>query len=237
MTAARDLFKSAIALDTGFGAAHAGLAYTYYADTVFAFNENYDSNHANGLAAAREAIALDAKDPVAHSYLGRLHTQAGAYEAAKAEFDLALSLNPNFAMARYGLGLALTFDGNGKEALIEIEAAIRMSPHDPQMWLFEMIASLAAATARDFETALAWSHKSIGHPQAGFYAYMAQAIAAAYLGQMDEARAAAAKVLELMPQFSVAFIRRAWPNWDEDAIATISKGLAMVGIGEETATD
>ena len=84
--------------------------------------------------------------------LGRLHTQAGAHDIALAEFDLALTLNPNFAMAHYGRGLAQTFSGHSKEGLAELEAAIRLSPHDPQMWLFEMLAAIAAMGMRDFDS-------------------------------------------------------------------------------------
>jgi adenylate cyclase len=237
IAAARNLFEQAIALDPSFGPAHASLAYTHYADGVFGYTDDIEDSHAKGLVAARAAIGLDEKDPIAHSYLGRLYTQKGAYDAALSELDLALTLNPNFAMAHYGRGLALTFGGQSKEAIVELEAAMRLSPHDPQMWLFELIASMAATCLRDFEAGLSWARKSASHPQAGFYGHLSVAGNAAKLGLMDEANVAAAKVRELNPNFSVGFMRRTWPNLNEEAFAPLLEGMAMVGFEDsETAT-
>ena len=229
MATARTLFEQAIALDPGFGPAHAALAYTRYADGVFGFTDDLEASHAKGLVAAREAIALDEKDPIAHCYLGRLHTQAGAHDLGLAEFDLALTLNPHFAMARYGRGLALTFSGRPEEALVELEAAIRLSPHDPQMWLFELLAAMANMGMRDYETGLRWAHKAVAHRASGFYGYMVLAAAAAQLGKDAEAGTALAKMLELKPDFSIGFVHRAWPNWHESSIAILTEGLAKAG--------
>ena len=226
---ARTLFEQAIALDSGFGPAHAGLAYTHYSDGVFGYTDNLESSHTKGMAAAREAVALDQKDPVAHCYLGRLHTQAGAHDIALAEFDLALTLNPNFAMAHYGRGLAQTFSGHSKEGLAEFEAAIRLSPHDPQMWLFEMLAAIAAMGMRDFEASMAWAQKSIRRPAAGFYGYMMLAAAAGQLGHDDEATAALTRMLELKPDFSIEFLRRTWPNWHQSSFGIVIESLAKAG--------
>ena len=48
------------------------------------------------------------------------------------------------AIAHGHLGLALAFDGQSDKAIVHLEQAVRMSPHDPQQFLFNV--SLAIAT-------------------------------------------------------------------------------------------
>jgi adenylate cyclase len=132
-------------------------------------------------------------------------------------------------MARYGRGLALTMAGRSQESLDELEAAMRLSPHDPQMWLFELLAAFASIQAGDHEAGLRWANRSIRHPAAGFYAYMALASATGHLGRHAEAHAALTRLLELKPDFSVGFVRRTWPGWNEAAVAVIAEGLAKAG--------
>jgi tetratricopeptide (TPR) repeat protein len=229
---ARGLFEQAISMDPTFAPAHAALAYVSYAEVIFGYADDPEANIRNGLRTANEALALDSKDPAAHSYLGRILTQVGDHEPAMAEFDAALALNPSFAMAHYGRGLVLTFQAHSEEALEAIQTAMRLSPHDPQMWLFEMVSAIAEIQRGNNEEALAWGDKSVRHPAAGFYAHVARAVALAYLGRDTEAQVARDKALELKPDMSFAFLQQTWPNWDEAAMKTVAEGMAKAGFVE-----
>jgi len=232
MATARGLFDQAIDMDPTFAPAHAALAYVNYAEVIFGYADDPGTNIQKGLRGANEALALDGKDPAAHCYLGRICAQVGESESAMAEFDAALALNPSFAMAHYGRGLALTFSGDSEAALEALQTAMRLSPHDPQMWLFEMISGYAEMQRLNHEESLAWAEKAVRHPAAGFYAHAGRAIALAFLGRDSEAAAAKEKTLALKPDMSFAFVRKTWPHWNEVGMKVLAEGMAKAGFTE-----
>ena len=230
--AARGLLEQAIGMDPTFAPAHASLAYVNYAEVVFGYTSDQETNIQAGFRAAKEALALDSKDPAAHCYLGRMFTQVGEYDSATAEFNAALSFNPSFSMAHYGLGLVLTMCNLSADALEAFHTAMRLSPHDPQMWLFEGISAFAEIQRGNNEEALAWGDKSVRHPAAGFYAHIARAVALAYLGRDSEAQAAKDKALALKPDMCFAFIQKTWPKWHPGAMKIMAEGMAKAGFVE-----
>ena len=130
-------FRHAIALDAGFGPAHAGLAVLLHYRMLFDITDSPDEDLQEALLAGERAIAEDGQDPFAHFALGRVQTALGNSDRAIAELEKAVELNPNFALAYYGLGTALVYAGRGREAVPHFHRAIRQSPHDPAMWAFE----------------------------------------------------------------------------------------------------
>jgi adenylate cyclase len=232
MATARGLFEQAVGMDATFAPAHAALAYVNYAEVIFGYTDNPQTNIQDGLDAANEALALDSKDPAAHCYLGRLLAQMGEYPSAMAEFDAALALNPSFSMAHYGRGLALTFSGDSEEGLEAFQTAMHLSPHDPQMWLFEMLSGYAEMQRLNHEESLIWADKSVRHPAAGFYAHAGRAIALAYLGRDSEAAAARKKTLVLKPDMSFTFIHKTWPHWNKAGMKIMAEGMAKAGFEE-----
>ena len=61
--------------------------------------------------AALAAIRADSEDPWAHNALGHVHLFARRFEDSLAEFETALRLNPNFALAQGYYGLSLSYSG------------------------------------------------------------------------------------------------------------------------------
>ena len=81
--------------------------------------------------AARAAIQIDREDPWAHEALGLVHLFARRFDDSLAEFELALRLNPNFALAQGLYGLVLSYCGRWEEADVAANRALRLSPRDP----------------------------------------------------------------------------------------------------------
>ena len=50
--------------------------------------------------AALAAVAADSEDPWAHNALGHVYLFARRFDDSLAEFELALQLNPSFALAQ-----------------------------------------------------------------------------------------------------------------------------------------
>ena len=66
--------------------------------------------------AALAAIRADSEDPWAHNALGHVYLFERRFEDSLAEFEMALRLNPNFALAQGFYGLSLSYSGRWQEA-------------------------------------------------------------------------------------------------------------------------
>src|SRR5262249_43616178 len=121
---------------------------------------------------ADRAAELDDSDPWAHLALGYLALSRRRTDEAVEEFQRALDLNPNFAVAHGYLAMALALDGRSEEAIAHAEQAIHMSPQDPQNAIFNMSVAVAHYLAGRYSEAVLFLRKSIkkenqftlGHP-------------------------------------------------------------------------
>jgi tetratricopeptide (TPR) repeat protein len=91
----------------------------------------------------RQVSELDDSDPWAHLALGYAALSRRRTDEAVEEFQRALDLNPNFAIAHGYLAMALALDGRSEKAIAHAEQAIHMSPHDPQNAIFNMSIAVA----------------------------------------------------------------------------------------------
>jgi adenylate cyclase len=223
-------FRRAIEIEPRFAAAHANLSNTHYIDSVMAYSDAPIKSRALAKTAAKQAIAIDDKDAMAHSTLGRILTTNGDNTAAVAEQRTATALNPSFAMAHYGLGLALTFRGQAAEALPEFEMARRLSPHDPYMWVFEAIGAVPHIMLGQFEVAEQLAQSSIRRAGAGFWAHASLASVLGSLGRIEEARKALDTLLELQLDFSREWFDSVVIGVDPSIMESYFDGLHMAGL-------
>jgi len=124
-----DYFNRAIALDSNYAPAYAGLAdgHTLLLDYA---NVSWKDVLPKARAAAEKALALDDNLPEAHVSLGLVITEAEINpEKAEPEFRRAIALNPNSAPAHYFLAFsALSPLGQCDEAVIEMKRALNLDP-------------------------------------------------------------------------------------------------------------
>ena len=100
---ARRLFNRAAELDPSFGPAFEGIGAAAYHGYFSGISEH---DVEVGLRAARKAVELDDQDANAHTVLGRIYLLTGKPEAAIAEHEFAIRLNPSLAVAYYHLSRA-----------------------------------------------------------------------------------------------------------------------------------
>lgn len=175
------------------------------------------------------AAELDDGDPWAHLALGYVAFMMRRTDEAVGEFQRALDLNPNFAAAHGYLGLALAVDGRSDLAIAHAEQAIRMSPHDPQNSIFNVALAVANYLAGRFSEAIRFSRKALQQRPgltAGRRIYVASL---AQAGQMDEARAALARLKELHPAISIAWIEKHVP-YTPLPMAKFLEGMRKAGL-------
>jgi adenylate cyclase len=227
---AQILFSRAIEIEPRLAAAHTHLSYSHYFDNMMSFSDSPQKSIALAETMAKQAIAFDAKDAVAHCILGRVLTVRGEHPAAIAELRTAIDLNPSFALAYHGLGFAYLTHGQAAEAVPELEMARRLSPHDPQMWNFEAIAAGAHIVLGQFEIAEQLARSAIRRPGAGFWAHAGLASALGRLGRIEEARKSLAKLLELNPDFSQKWFESILIGVDPSLTDSYFEGLYKAGL-------
>ncbi len=224
---AHRLLERATSLDTTFAQFFSALALCRFQDHAFMFHST-ENILDKALEAARRAVALDDKDATGHAVLGRIYTARGEHTSSIAELETALRLNPSLSWAHYGLGMALVFMGRAEEGIREVDLAERLSPHDPNVWLFEMLRAWGFISLGDFERAREQAERSVRRPMAAFPAWATLASALGHLRRIDEARSALAKTRELQPDFSPQLFDRIWPNMDAVFFERYIDGLRLI---------
>ena len=229
---AQALFRRAVELDLDFAAGHTGLGDALYLSVVHGYSESPAETLSQGFAAARRSVALDGKDAGARSTLGKLYYMKREYDAAIAELETATALNPSSASAYYGLAVALLYSGRAADALRATDRALRLSPHDPYLWVFMVTRALAHLILREHEAALDWARQALRQPSAEITAYTIYASSLGHLGDRVEGRTAIAELLRRKPDFSVELLREAVPFKNPSELDHVIEGLRKAGLPE-----
>ncbi len=134
-------FKKAVELDPKYGRAYAALAATYweayrrYWDVALGFSRSRETYFQ-----AEQFLAKAMRDPtpLAHQVASAmlLHTQQ--HDEAIAEAKRAIASDPNDADGYVALANALSFTGKPSEALELVGRAIRLNPHYPPYYLYQL---------------------------------------------------------------------------------------------------
>ena len=227
---ARQYFAEAIARGPQLGPAHSGLAESYYYEGVYGFADSISDNREKALAPALRAVALDAEDAGAHCTLGRAYYMRREYDAAFRELKTALELNPSLALAHYGLGATLVFSGRAEEGIPHLTAAIRLSPHDPNMGSFLVRLADAAYFLKRYEEAAEWARRALQQPNFQWSRYTVLIAALAQLGRLEEARTCIQQLQVKRPNTSIAFVRETHLFGDTASFAHYLDGLRMAGL-------
>jgi TolB-like protein len=202
---AQALLEKAIAIDPNYGQALGVLAVSH----LFGANMGWaDLATAVPIArrAALAAIRADGEDPWAHYALGSVYLLARHFDDSLAEFELALRLNPNFALAQGHYGLLLTYCERWEEGVDAARRALRLSPRDPFSAIYSGVAAYAEFVGRNYDKAMRLAREAIR--QRGDYvgAHRVLTAAAAMAGEIDVAKAALQELRRAQPNISLAWI-------------------------------
>ena len=158
------------------------------------------------LPLASRAAEIDDNDPWAHLALGWAALLMRRTEMAVEEYQRALNINPNFAAAHGHLGMAYGLDDQPDKAIAHLEQATRMSPHDPQTFLFNTNLAIAHYVAGRYAEAVAFGRKAVQQRPGFTPGLRIYAASLAQAGQIEEASAALDQLKNLQPDISIAWI-------------------------------
>jgi TolB-like protein/Flp pilus assembly protein TadD len=139
-----DYFQQAIAVDSQYAAAYAGLARAYALQGVV---EAIPPQQANDRmrAAALRAVALDGDLAAAHAEMGSyLNVYAWDTDAAEQEYRRAIDLDPSDSNTRHMYGNLLRSAGRYEEAVEQKRRAAMLDPLSPQIFISLGLTLLAA---------------------------------------------------------------------------------------------
>jgi adenylate cyclase len=161
---------------------------------------------------AREVIASGTDDPEALRQASDPLTQmAGDHAAALAALYRALRLNPHSAAILINLGHAHCFSNDPAPAVAYFERAIRLSPLDPYIGYMLLGLGRAHLMLGHDEEACSLLQRCVQELRiATGRIYLIHALTR--LGRHAEARAEAARLLELWPKFRVGAVWRVLPE-------------------------
>ena len=226
--AAISILKQAVERFPDYAPAHSMLAFLLLVSGYVGCNV-MDQQVKQAAPFAARASELDNSDPWAHLTLGFLAFFRRRTDEAAEEFQRALDLNPNFAAAHGYLGWALAFDGRTDQAIAHLELAIRMSPHDPQNAIFNTGIAVVHYLSGRFTESVDFGRKAL-QQRSGFTASNRICVASlAQAGQIDEARAALARLKEMHPDLSIAWIEKYVPYTPGPMVKFI-EGMRKAGL-------
>lgn len=215
---ARSQFEQALRLDPVYSDALMGLANGYLRDLLrtgaVAIGER-DKVLAQGMEAARQAVAFDPNSSAAHVVMGQAHVWAEEFEAAIAETNLAVELNPSNAHARMALGNRLDLIGRTVDGIAQMENSLRLNPRDPRRFVYMGYLARAHVTLGEYETALQWAGKAAEVRPDVADAHFRLAICLAHLDCVAEARGALQQCERLQPGFLES--RKDWKPYVDPA--------------------
>ncbi|MVT72572.1 hypothetical protein GPL20_05540 [Bradyrhizobium cajani] len=207
---AQALLEKAIALDPAYGKALGLLGTSYMFTAHMGWMEMVTAIPA-AERAARAAIRADDEDAWAHNALGHVHLFARRFEDSLAEFETALRLNPNFALAQGYYGLTLGYCGRWQDADEAARRAIRLSPRDPYAPVYFGIAAFARFLGSDYAEAIRLAQESLRQRGDFVGGHRVLTAAAGMAGQADMARAALKELRRAQPNVSLAWIAEFMP--------------------------
>jgi adenylate cyclase len=197
----RRLLGHALTLDPEYARALGMLSCTY----VMAWNQPLDGDFRRPAALerahelAQRAVQLDPYLPQARAYLGLTLMWRRQSDAAIAEFEKAVALNPNFTDVRFSI--ALIYAGEAARAVEVTKAHMRLDPFyiaTTPGWL-----GLAYYMLRRYEEALPPLRECVARTPNFGAGHLWLAGVCAQLGLMDEALAQVAEVLRIQPNYTV----------------------------------
>ena len=183
---------------------------------------------AQALAAAQRIIALNGSFSMGHIALGAVYLFQKQYEPAMAEMERAIALAPNDAFGYAGLADVLSRVGRPEEAVGMVEQALRRKPlvADQHLGLIGDAYYLAGRP----EEAIAPLKQYLTRYPNNLGAHLYLAAVYSEVGREAEARAEAAEVRRLNPQFSLEVHRQREPMKDPALLERQLAALRKAGL-------
>jgi TolB-like protein len=200
----RHFFEAALRLDENNVGALMGFASAHMWEVNMYVSNDRAGQIRAAETAATKALALAPDSANAHLTYGIVLFSMRAPERALREFDFALSLDSNLAIAHGYLGLVKVFLGRAGESRAHVAEAMRLSPRDPLLFFWHFFIGVAEIHLGRVVHGLESLRKSVEiNPNWGLSQFVL-AGALALAGLLAEAAEVCAVARRLAPNFTIA---------------------------------
>ena len=235
---ALNLFEQAIVLDPTNADAVGGAAFIDTTDYASGwFDQNVDL-YARAMQRANQALALNPDQANAHYAKARLimfkakPDDAASANQVIAEAEAALRADPSYARAYWPMAVGHEFLGHYEQAISDLEQAIRISPRDSNLGVWQTETGRALLGMGRTDAAVQEGLIGIDSGFRTVMSYTALAAFYAAANKMPEAKATMAEAMKLNPKLSVAWFRSRTPSLI-DSPPGFREALIKAGLPEE----
>jgi adenylate cyclase len=229
---ARRLSEEAIALDPDYAKAYESLAGTHIIDVYLGFSKSPKDSMKQAIALNKKALALDDSLTDAHSQLGILYAMTRQHDKGIAEAKRGVELAPNAAGAYRILGLILRYAGRPEEAIPVVEKAIRLEPFAPGIYYSNL--GMAYLDTGQCDEAISACEEALRRASSSLTVQICATRAYSICGREEEARATAASVLRIDPNFSCDYLAKKLPYENQ---ADLDRYIGALGDGSSKKAD
>ena len=227
------LFKRAREIDPAFACAYSMAAGCYWLRIASGWISDLDQEKAEANELARRGARLGENDAVAlaasaHAFAYVVHD----LDTAAVFVERALTLDPNLAAAWACSGAVRVWLGEPDTGIEHLSRALRLSPLDPLMPRWLNMIGFAHFIAGRYDEALPWGTRALRDQPDFLAALRLVAASSACIGQMDQARAAMARHLQLDPAMNLSKFRQYNPTRKPADFGRFAEALRRAGMPE-----
>jgi adenylate cyclase len=233
---ARQDFEKALQLDPNSYDAKLGIAATLVVDLSGGFSEQPQADEARAETLLGELLARDSNRSQLHQTIALLRRVQNRLPESRIEWERAIELDPNNAIAYGQLGVTLIYLGDPAAAIPLAEKRIKLNPNDPNIAIAYWSLGLAHLLLGHNDPAVEWLTKASAANPRVYYFYLDLAAALALQGHIDQARTTLNEALKLKPEINSMVRQRArWaytnnPAYRALAEKTVDVGLRLAGL-------
>ena len=227
---ARAVYQRAVELDPAYPGAWGGLAWTHLIAARFGWSESPEDSLRRAAELVEKTLALDPMRPGTYALLGTIQLVNGDHDAAVAFGEKAVALSPNGAEVAALLAFTLTYTGELERSIALLERAMRLSPSYPD-WYRWTLGQAYRLASRYEDAVAAFTTRLDDNPEA-LTPRVELVMTYGEMGDEAKARAEAAQVLRINPEFSIQTWTQA-PRYKDPAITNRDiETLRRVGLPE-----
>jgi TolB-like protein/Tfp pilus assembly protein PilF len=180
-------FEKAIAIDPNYSRAYAALAMVYIRSAGRYWTDSFGMTIRQARTEARRNLQKSLRKPSALSHQAAGYFSLNDYSPndALAEFKEAIALDPSDSWSYALAAFALTGAERPEEAISYINAAVRLDPHPPALFLYYL--GMAQFNMERYETAAKSLEDATQLNPNDEYSYLALAATYGHLGKPSEA--------------------------------------------------
>ncbi len=212
---ARELIAEALQRSPLTAEAHAWLAKWYVLCVINGWSSDPAADTAKAIDSTARALDICPDSALALSMDGFVHNNLlHRLDLAEQRYANALTSNPNESLALLLKGCLHAFRDEGAQAVALVEQACSLSPADPFAYFYDTLSATAYLAAEDYGKALVHAERSIEQNDRHLSTFRARLAALHHLGRHEEARQAAADLMQRQPGCTVDGYMRQHPAAD-----------------------